>query len=169
MTPSARVQAAIEILDLVIAAAGSGGAPADRIVSEWFRTRRFAGSRDRRAVRDLVYTAIRCCGEVPASGRAAMLRLAESDSSLSLLFDGSSYGPEPVKPGENAGPRGLLAPQQAHLLGGVPKAEMAAQAGLFAAHGFDPMHLLVERDGALVGIVSARDLLGVYATDADQV
>lgn len=30
-------------------------------------------------------------------------------------------------------------------------------------------HLLVERDGALVGIISARDLLGVYATDADQV
>ena len=30
-------------------------------------------------------------------------------------------------------------------------------------------HLLVERDGALVGIVSARDLLGVYATDGDQV
>ena len=30
-------------------------------------------------------------------------------------------------------------------------------------------HLLVERDGTLVGIVSARDLLGVYATDADQV
>ncbi len=30
-------------------------------------------------------------------------------------------------------------------------------------------HLLVERDGGLVGIVSARDLLGVYATDADQV
>jgi CBS domain-containing protein len=30
-------------------------------------------------------------------------------------------------------------------------------------------HLLVERDGGLAGIVSARDLLGVYATDADQV
>ncbi|CAN3128416.1 cyclic nucleotide-binding/CBS domain-containing protein [Mycobacterium sp. smrl_JER01] len=28
-------------------------------------------------------------------------------------------------------------------------------------------HVLVERDGALVGIVSARDLLGVYAADAD--
>jgi len=28
-------------------------------------------------------------------------------------------------------------------------------------------HLLVEDDGALVGIVSARDLLGVYASDAD--
>ena len=28
-------------------------------------------------------------------------------------------------------------------------------------------HLLVEQDGELAGIVSARDLLGVYATDAD--
>lgn len=28
-------------------------------------------------------------------------------------------------------------------------------------------HLLVERDGALAGIVSSRDLLGVYATDVD--
>lgn len=27
-------------------------------------------------------------------------------------------------------------------------------------------HILVERDGALIGIVSARDLLGVYAADA---
>jgi CBS domain-containing protein len=28
-------------------------------------------------------------------------------------------------------------------------------------------HLLVERDGQLAGIVSSRDLLGVYATDVD--
>jgi CBS domain-containing protein len=28
-------------------------------------------------------------------------------------------------------------------------------------------HILVERDGALTGIVSARDLLGVYSADAD--
>lgn len=28
-------------------------------------------------------------------------------------------------------------------------------------------HLLVEQDGVLVGIISARDLLGVYATEAD--
>ncbi len=35
---------------------------------------------------------------------------------------------------------------RAHLLGGVPKAEVEAQAGLFSAHGFDPGSLLVERD-----------------------
>lgn len=35
---------------------------------------------------------------------------------------------------------------RAHLVGGVPKAEVAAKAALFAAHGLDPLDLLVERD-----------------------
>jgi type I restriction enzyme M protein len=35
---------------------------------------------------------------------------------------------------------------RAHLLGGVPKAEVQAAAGLFDAHGFDPSALFVERD-----------------------
>ncbi len=93
MTPQARVQAAIEILDLIIAAARAGGAPADRIVSDWFRTRRFAGSGDRRAVRELVYAAIRVCGEVPPSGRSAMLALVSSDPALAGLFDGANHAP----------------------------------------------------------------------------
>jgi type I restriction enzyme M protein len=35
---------------------------------------------------------------------------------------------------------------RAHLVGGVPKREVADKADLFAAHGFDPMHVFVERD-----------------------
>ena len=100
MTPSARVQAGIEILDAVIAAAQHGGASADRIVADWFRTRRFAGSKDRRAVRELVFGAIRACGEVPFSGRAAMLRLAQLDPAILPLFDGQGHGPAPVAAGE---------------------------------------------------------------------
>ena len=69
MTPAARVQAAIELVDAVIDAARSDGAPADRLIANYFRTRRYAGSKDRRAVRELVYRAIRACGPVPASGR----------------------------------------------------------------------------------------------------
>ena len=65
MTPAARVQAAIEILDEVIASARDDGPPADAIVSRYFKTRRYAGSKDRRAVRELVFRAIR------RSGRAA--------------------------------------------------------------------------------------------------
>jgi 16S rRNA (cytosine967-C5)-methyltransferase len=110
MTPSARVQAAIELLDAVIAAAQADGAPADRLISDYFRSRRYAGSQDRRAVRELVYRAIRACGPLPASGRAAMLRLAQSDAAIPPLFDGSRHGPAPVSPTEpNA--QGGLAPE----------------------------------------------------------
>ncbi len=107
MTPAARVQAGIEVLDLVITAARYSGASADRIVAEWFRTRRFAGSGDRRAVRALVYGAIRACGEVPVSGRAAMLLLARGDPALAALFDGSRHAPAPPAPGEPVARRGV--------------------------------------------------------------
>ena len=80
MTPAARLQAAIEILDEVIAAARDDGPPADILVTRYFKTRRYAGSGDRRAVRELVFRAIRRSGEVPKSGRAAMLGLAARPS-----------------------------------------------------------------------------------------
>ena len=35
MTPAARVQTAIELLDAIIAAAQAKGAPADRILVDW--------------------------------------------------------------------------------------------------------------------------------------
>jgi 16S rRNA (cytosine967-C5)-methyltransferase len=100
------VQAAIELLDEIAAAAREGGAAADTLIARWFKTRRFAGSKDRRAVRELVYRAIRRSGERPASGRAAMLGLAQEDPELLALFDGSVHGPAPVKPGEKPAPWG---------------------------------------------------------------
>ncbi|WP_338466019.1 RsmB/NOP family class I SAM-dependent RNA methyltransferase [Novosphingobium sp. ZN18A2] len=128
MTPAARVQAAIEILDGVIAAARSGGAPADRIAAEWFRARRFAGSKDRRAIRELVWSAIRACGDIPPSGRAAMLRLAEVDTAIAPLFDGSGYGPAPVAEGEGAASGGVAPAWLVDALAasGVDEAERAA-------------------------------------------
>ncbi|NCP18110.1 MAG: RsmB/NOP family class I SAM-dependent RNA methyltransferase [Erythrobacter sp.] len=109
MKPAARVQAAIEILDRVIDAARDQGAPADRIVAEWAKANRYAGSKDRRAVRELVYDAIRQCGPVPQSGRAAMLLLAKRDGSIGALFDGSPYGPKPIQPDEPIAKPGIAA------------------------------------------------------------
>jgi type I restriction enzyme M protein len=37
---------------------------------------------------------------------------------------------------------------RAHLLGGVPKAEVQAKAALFTAHGVDPLAMFVERDAS---------------------
>ena len=107
MTPSARVQAAIEILDEVIASALDDGPPADTIVQRYFKTRRYAGSKDRRAVRELVYRAIRRSGERPDSGREAMLGLADEDAELDALFDGSPHGPA-LREGDAGAPARLL-------------------------------------------------------------
>lgn len=104
MTPPARVQAAIEILEQVIAAALGAGAAADTLIARYFKARRYAGSKDRRAVRELVYRAIRRAGEVPASGRAAMVGLAREDGALAALFDGSVHGTPPLDPDEPGSP-----------------------------------------------------------------
>lgn len=108
MTPSARVQAAIEILDQVIAAVREDGPPADAIVSTYFKTRRYAGSKDRRAVRDLVFRAIRRAAERPRSGREAMLGLAEHEPEFASLFDGSPHGPALHREGEAGASSGLV-------------------------------------------------------------
>ena len=108
MTPSARVQSSIEILDLIIASVRDNGAAADTIIANWFKTRRFAGSGDRRAVRDLIYRAIRTFGDVPKSGRVAMLGLAADDADLAALFDGSPHGPPAIGASERPAVPSLL-------------------------------------------------------------
>lgn len=135
MTPAARVEAAIELLDTIIPAARTKGAPADRIIAEYFRARRYAGSKDRRAVRDLVYQAIRVCGPVPASGRAAMLAVADQDEGVAALFDGSPHGPAPRGEGEEAAstglaPKWLAAALRASGLGGREIAALIDRAPL---------------------------------------
>lgn len=109
MTPAARLQTAIEILDAIAAAAREGGAPADALLAEAMRARRYAGSKDRRAIRAHVYDAIRAIRSAPISGRAAMLALADRDPALAALFDGSPYGPAPIASDEPRAETGLAA------------------------------------------------------------
>jgi 16S rRNA (cytosine967-C5)-methyltransferase len=54
MTPGARVQAAIECLERILQ-----GAPAEKVLTGWARGARYAGSKDRVAVRDHVYHVLR--------------------------------------------------------------------------------------------------------------
>lgn len=54
MTPAARYAAAIEILDRAMA-----GLSAERELTSWSRSNRFAGSKDRAAIRDIVFDGLR--------------------------------------------------------------------------------------------------------------
>ena len=65
MTPAARVQAASDILDQILA-----GAPAEKALTGWARRSRFAGSKDRAAIRDHVFDALRCKRSFAALGGA---------------------------------------------------------------------------------------------------
>ncbi|OHC76667.1 MAG: hypothetical protein A3G18_09150 [Rhodospirillales bacterium RIFCSPLOWO2_12_FULL_58_28] len=55
MTPGARIRAAIELLDKIEAAAF----PADGVIASYFGKRRYAGAKDRRAVRETVFAVLR--------------------------------------------------------------------------------------------------------------
>ena len=49
---------------------------------------------------------------------------------------------------------------RAHLVGGIPEREVADKADLFAAHGFDPKHVFVERDSGLLRLLRRRHIEG---------
>ena len=110
----------MEVLDEVIAAARENGPPADSIVTRYFKQRRYAGSKDRRAVRELVFRAIRRSAERPESGRSAVLGLAENEPSILEHF-GQPRGPEPVTEHEIVAPGGSvpewLKPELSPLVG----------------------------------------------------
>ena len=64
MTPAAKIQAAIELVGDIEASLHPAGTAADRIVSRYFRGRRFAGAGDRAAITDLVYLVLRQRGRL---------------------------------------------------------------------------------------------------------
>ena len=106
MTPAARVQAAVELLDEI-----RDGAPAGRALVAWGRRARYAGSGDRAAVRDLVYDALRRWRSYAAlggseTGRGLMIgRLRATGTPPDRLFDGGRHAPAPLTDAERASGR----------------------------------------------------------------
>ena len=103
MTPAARVQAAIEILDAYLA-----GKPAEQALTGWARRSRFAGSKDRAAVRDHVFDALRSQRSLAAlggaeTGRGLMLGACRRDGvDPAAVFTGEGHAPAPLSAEEQA-------------------------------------------------------------------
>lgn len=104
MNPAARIQAAIEILAIVL----EEPRPADTLVSAYFRGHRYIGSKDRAAISERIYRIIRCyhrlCWQVQRLKQEpdarslvladCLLNKATGPDSLAELCNGSNYGPE---------------------------------------------------------------------------
>jgi 16S rRNA (cytosine967-C5)-methyltransferase len=116
MKPGARLQAAIEITDLILQSVEEGGAAADQIVRQYFSRRRYAGSKDRRSVRETTYLVLRNRGviavllgqgDIPLAGRSAVIvttilkQDGETDN-LPELFSGEKYCAEALSDEELA-------------------------------------------------------------------
>lgn len=121
MTPAARLAAAIHLLAAIEAEGGSGAPsarrrPADAIANEFFRTRRFIGSADRRNVSERAWGAIRQSlrlrwhlaqlGATPTPRLllAAQLILAEGwqPSGIAQNLSGERFAASPLDAGEAA-------------------------------------------------------------------
>jgi 16S rRNA (cytosine967-C5)-methyltransferase len=101
VTPGARAQAAIEVLDRILA-----GEAAEKVLTRWGRASRYAGSGDRAAVRDLVFDALRCRRSFAAlgggeTGRGLILGRARAlGEDVVALFHGAPHAPMPPGPDE---------------------------------------------------------------------
>ncbi|MBL1437977.1 MAG: RsmB/NOP family class I SAM-dependent RNA methyltransferase [Rhodobacteraceae bacterium] len=103
MTPTARLSAAIALLDQILT-----GDPAERALTRWARASRFAGSKDRAAVRDIVFDVLRrkrslahLAGVMTGRG-LVMAQQFGSGAILGELFGDFRFAPEAVTDSEMA-------------------------------------------------------------------
>jgi 16S rRNA (cytosine967-C5)-methyltransferase len=119
VTPAARVQAGI---DLLAATAAAPHAPADAVANSWFRSRRYIGAGDRRAVADRHWAMLRNearltwrlrCVRAPITGRTMILAqlIAEGAGADAIagLFSGALHGPPPLSDAERRALHALAA------------------------------------------------------------
>jgi 16S rRNA (cytosine967-C5)-methyltransferase len=112
MTDPARIAAAIELLAAILAAPTR---PADAVASDYFRTRRFIGSGDRRVVSTLVWRVLRSYRRlswwlVDATPRLLVAALLVLDGGYDAAIDGFSgtrFAPAPLVLSEQAALRRL--------------------------------------------------------------
>ncbi|SEK83855.1 RsmB/NOP family class I SAM-dependent RNA methyltransferase [Pacificibacter marinus] len=128
MTPVARISAAIEILDQVMA-----GEAAERVLTSWGRGHRFAGSKDRAAIRDHVFDALRCLrsyawlggaggriadgddGPAPTGRQLMIGALRSTDTDLGTVFNEDRFAPAPLSTEELDLPDLAQAPRAVQL------------------------------------------------------
>ncbi len=111
MTPGARIAAAVDCLDRILA-----GAAAEKVLTGWARASRFAGSGDRAMVRDHVFEALRCRRSFAAlggaeTGRGLMIgRLRAAGQDPAALFTGVGHAPAQLSATEAAFRPAALSP-----------------------------------------------------------
>jgi 16S rRNA (cytosine967-C5)-methyltransferase len=123
MTPAARLAAAVEVL----AALEQTAEPADKVLREFFRARRYAGSKDRAAVAERVYDCLRHYYSYgwrmqSAAPRAlAIASVLAEGAAPEDFFNGLAYGPAALSEEEIAAIAATPAAAPLHVQGEFPE------------------------------------------------
>jgi len=99
MLPSAQIEAVIDLTEQVAISLSENGPAADILVRKYFRDRRYAGSKDRRRVTELVYNIIRRWGYLVDITdrdvrRMVMAQLKLTDDDPYQYFTGEKHAPD---------------------------------------------------------------------------
>lgn len=104
MRHDARYGTSIGLLDLIFA-----GEPAEKALTNWARANRYAGSKDRAAVRDIVFDALRgkklyqALAGGAEDGRGTVLgQVVDAGQDVDAVFTGLTHAPAPLSPAERA-------------------------------------------------------------------
>lgn len=99
MKPAARIQSAIEILQEIL----QGAKPADTIITDYFKVRRYAGSKDRRAINQQVYDILRQRARLTwladqnglehTARNLVLMDCVSREDDIAALFTGDQYAP----------------------------------------------------------------------------
>jgi 16S rRNA (cytosine967-C5)-methyltransferase len=123
MTPAARLQAVITILEEL----GGTSQPLDRFLRDWFRARRYAGSKDRRAIAERIFAiqrrraslAWRLGDESPRA--LALASVLAEGGEPDALFTGDGYGPAGLNDTERAAIATVPSDPPLHVRGEFPE------------------------------------------------
>ena len=107
MTPGARIQETIELIDELM----FGNHSADRLFARWFRKRRYAGSKDRAFIKNLMYAVLRnfhrlawwMGGDASARSLTLAASILSGNANMEDLVgwcDGEKYRPRPLTSSE---------------------------------------------------------------------
>lgn len=141
MTPAARLAASIDIIGSILERA----AAADRVLADWQKHNRYAGSKDRRAIADQVYAVLRDQGmrrwRLEAAGAEVTPRLlVMADAATPLmewqrLCDGGKYAPPVLDDAEAAALARLPSDEDAPLWarGNLPAAVLPLAEAAFGS------------------------------------
>lgn len=172
MLPSARIEAVIELTAKVAHSLKENGPAADVLVRQYFSSRRYAGSKDRRRVTNLVFDIIRRWGFLNdiTSGDPCLMVMVElklSDDDPKKYFTGETHAPDKITSQEERFLETVVSESEEHHRLNYPKWLEENLKERFSEKFVQEMNALNERAPLTLRIASDAPKIIEYLVDKE--